>query len=83
MKPSVGRIVHFVCGREEPLAREPGFHAAAIVTEVLTGVPESEGREVCFLEVMLPGIGGVPRKARHSEADPAIVGTWHWPEREE
>jgi hypothetical protein len=90
MKPSVGRVVHYV-SHGTPL-RADGTQAfaahcrAAIVTEVELGVPKSLGGERVGLAVLNPtGIfmhsleaGGCKY---HDGTD--VGGTWHWPERVE
>jgi hypothetical protein len=72
MKPSIGRIVHYVSygskdGRYESTCR------AAIVTEV------HEDEEIGLATVNPTGIF-FDRRCRHAEDD-HTGGTWHWPER--
>ena len=80
MKPSVGRIVHYVSHGTPP--RPDGSQAytsecrAAIVTEV---VPE--GGEAVGLCVLNPTGQFFNRGVFHDE-DGRSGGTWHWPERE-
>lgn len=79
MKPSVGRIVHYVS------YGTPGgeYHAecrAAVVTEV-TGYFEQRGY-VVGLCVMNPTGLFFNREMEQSEEDHR-GGTWHWPERVE
>jgi len=82
MKPSIGRIVHYVTMGSDPLADEhfrAGLHAPAIVAALM---PLVEQDESCMLAMFLPGFERVlPIVAAHSEG--REPGTWHWPEREE
>lgn len=69
MRPTIGRIVHFVDAF--------GYHQAAIVIDVLEGdrvrlaVFHSTGRYE-------PVTDPVP----HDEVPPHAGRSWHWPERE-
>jgi hypothetical protein len=81
MKPSVGRIVHYV-SHGTPI-REDGTQAhqsecrAAIITAVHG--PDASG-EVVSLAVLNPE--GMFFNQRVPEGDPGhLGGTWHWPER--
>ncbi len=73
MKPSIGRIVHFV---EVPTSDyKPGTHRPAIVIEVY-----GDADEQCLLAVFGRADGGPqPQVSRHAED--GTPGTWHWPER--
>jgi len=74
MKPSVGRIVHYVAygtpGGEFPA----GVCRAAIVTEV-----ESLGVGVCVLNPT----GQFFNRGLEQDEATKKPGTWHWPERTE
>jgi hypothetical protein len=78
MKPSVGRIVHYVSygtpnGEYKPECR------AAIIAAVKEG---QEGlAESCDLVIFNPG-GLFFHECPHDEEDKK-GGTWHWPERVE
>jgi hypothetical protein len=84
MKPSVGRIVHYVSYGSPVL--EDGTQAfasqcrAAIITEVL-GDPQAADTMV-NLAVLNPQGLFFDHATMHSEDD-RIGGTWHWPERVE
>ncbi len=69
MKPSVGRIVHYV----NELRSE---HVAAVVTSV-------EKDTVIWVTAFYPGRvpTPIPHPVRQSEKGQE-EGTWHWPERE-
>lgn len=67
MKPSIGRIVHYV-------TRE-GLHAPAIVTAV------NKVSGMCCLTVWLPNLNPICVIVEYNEGHKP--GTWHWPEREE
>jgi len=75
MKPSIGRIVHYVATNDhyEPLTTQPGKHLPAVVIE-------TDG-ESCGLCVFSHGQTFWRGPTRHDEG--AALGTWHWPEREE
>lgn len=68
MKPTVGRIVHFV--------NESGTHMAAIVTKVWT--------DTCVNLVVFEPYDGCPTVVRTSvcESVNSAPFSWHWPERE-
>jgi hypothetical protein len=72
MKPSIGRIVHYV----DP----DGEHFAAIITGVWT--------DHCVNLVVFELCDGCPSAVRTSvmfdggAAAPFVARTWHWPERE-
>jgi len=65
MKPSIGRIVHFVGGGL--------IHHAAIITEVF---PDGHVDVEVFGNVTQRFRHGLLENAEGSES-----GTWHWPER--
>jgi hypothetical protein len=78
MKPTIGRIVHYVaygtpCGKYMP-----GAHRAAVVTE--TSVDDPAARiGICIINPT--GLFF----AQDVRQDPTGLqpGTWHWPEREQ
>ena len=74
MKPSIGRIVHFIPCWAEGLDDKP--HYAAIITDVAgtTGVALTYW-EPC-------GEQGSIGRVQQDETK-QTAGTWHWPEREE
>lgn len=68
MKPSIGRIVHYV---DSDLT-----HHAAVITRV-------HGGTVVNLHVFwAESIGASPVRTQISMGDLPFAGTWHWPERE-
>lgn len=70
LKPSVGRIVHYL---------EDGKCLAALVTQVR----ESEVVETVDLAVFAPGVADHRPRKRVFLGEPTEGGTWHWPERVE
>lgn len=69
MKPTVGRIVHFVDMQEQ--------HCAAIIN----GIVDSDTNPVISLTVFRPWTSEVyTQTAEYSETPKRY--TWHWPERE-
>jgi len=68
MKPSVGRIVHYIQG---------GEHFAAIVTTINSQSPTSVN--LC----VFPCDRGPENHYSVSQGGNVEEGTWHWPEREE
>jgi hypothetical protein len=79
MKPSIGRIVHYVSygtpgGEYEKECR------AAVVTDVPAGKDPTEDPSYVGLAVLNPAGLFFDRDVRHSE-DENQGGTWHWPER--
>jgi hypothetical protein len=79
MKPSVGRVVHYVAygtpGGEFPA----GICRAAIVTEVeaLGNGPVQHHVGVCVLNPT----GQFFNRGLKQDEDAKAAGTWHWPER--
>lgn len=73
MKPSVGRVVHYV-SYGTPNGEYVSQCRAAIVTET-----EDGGGEACGLAVLNP-TGMFFSKALHDESRKS-GGTWHWPEK--
>ncbi len=80
MKPSVGRIVHYV-SYGTPGGEYPKTCRAAVVAAVS---PESKGpdQEIVDLVVLNPEGLFFNHSCVHSEAE-FDGGTWHWPERVE
>ncbi len=82
MKPTVGRIVHYVLDR----GRGKGEHRPAIVVNDWAGL-----HEVIQLQVLTDGTndgdefatGIAWRTSVHQDEEKKAPGTWHWPEREE
>lgn len=74
MKPSIGRIVHYV-SYGTPGGEYPSVCRAAIVTETDT----SDTVGLCVLN---PTGQFFNRTVTHDE-DGHLGGTWHWPERVE
>ncbi len=82
MKPSVGRIVHYV-SYGTPGGEYPSVCRAAIVTEAPSPLPTSPAdHEPVGLCVMNPEGLFLNRHVLHDEETKA-GGTWHWPERVE
>lgn len=75
MKPSVGRIVHYV-SYGTPGGEYPSVCRAAIVTAVDDVVDHKQ----VSLTVLNPEGMFFNRCVRHDE-DEKRGGTWHWPER--
>ena len=75
MRPSAGRIVHYV-SYGTPGGEYESECRAAIVTEVTADPRESAGLCVLNPEGMFFG-----RAVPHDESTPRCGGTWHWPER--
>lgn len=75
MKPTIGRIVHYVAygtpGGEYPA----GVHRAAVVTAV---GPETFKVDLAILNPT----GLFFTRGVMMDEDPMMPGTWHWPERE-
>jgi hypothetical protein len=85
MKPSVGRIVHYV-SYGTPGGEYPGACRAAVVTEVgeawvPDGHPAPAGTPV-GLAVLNPE-GMFFNRGVMQDEDDCKGGTWHWPERVE
>lgn len=84
MKPSIGRIVHYVAKRPFPNGQSETVHVPAIITAVWT--------DTCVnLQVFSDGTNshanGVSTawetsRTLDGSATPQ-VGTWHWPEKVE
>ena len=76
VRPSVGRIVHYV-SYGTPGGEYGRECRAAIVTEVLGVSDTTQSVGLCVLN---PTGQFFNRGVRHDEDDHA-GGTWHWPER--
>lgn len=71
MKPSIGRIVHYV---QPDIYQRSGEHLAAVVTRVY---PDGKLSLQVFAETCTYLVFNV------TEDQAGLVnGTWHWPERE-
>lgn len=82
MKPSIGRIVHYVAYGTPGGEFKPA-HRAAVVTEVqlFPGAHPSNERYECKLCVLNPtGIFFTDWLLEDPTGEHG--GTWHWPERE-
>ncbi len=79
MKPSIGRIVHYVSYGTP--GGEYGMECrAAIVTEIpREGDPDADGSETVGLAVLNPS-GMFFNRTPHDEHVAKAGGTWHWPE---
>jgi len=86
LKPSVGRIVHYV-SYGTPGGEYTSQCRAAIVTHVYPSEGEGtlvnlSGPETVSLAVLNPEGMFFNQVCRHSEGN-QTGGTWHWPERTE
>lgn len=79
MKPTVGRIVHYV-SYGTPNGEFKPEHRAAIITAV-SGEVDSVGDPFVDLCVLNPTGLFFNQRVSYDEA-PNAGGTWHWPERE-
>ena len=79
MKPSVGRIVHYV-SYGTPGGEYPSVCRAAIVTAVKEN-PESETFDTSLC--VLNPTGMFFNEHVWQDEEKKIGGTWHWPERVE
>lgn len=77
MKPSIGRIVHFVAEMDAPASA----HYAAVVTHVWS--------ETCVNLFVFPkgssndgADSGVKTSVTFNDPEAGKPYTWHWPERE-
>lgn len=78
MKPSIGRIVHYV-SYGTPGGEYGKECRAAIVADL---AQPDEDNTVVGLAVLNP-TGMFFNRAAHDDADSPEGGTWHWPERVE
>jgi hypothetical protein len=76
MKPSVGRVVHYL-GRGNSDASTELFCQAAIITEVSTPPFDAAVK----LTVFAPDEKARFVNASLDETEDRKGGTWHWPER--
>jgi hypothetical protein len=76
MKPSVGRIVHYVAFGTPKGEYQPGACRPAIITEVI----DRESGDV--KATIFQTEGTFTKQCLHHDEAKA-PGTWHWPEREE
>jgi hypothetical protein len=77
MKPTIGRIVHFVSSGDD--AQHPSAHFAAVITHVWS--------DVCVNLAVFPK--GTPLDGLHSGVKTSVMFneqpapySWHWPERD-
>jgi hypothetical protein len=82
MKPSIGRIVHYVMGADDK-ARHRCAHRPAIVTRVWSDTCVNlqvftDGINDC--DEGSPGANGVLWKTSASLDESMAEGSWHWPE---
>ena len=84
MKPSVGRIVHYVAFGTPGGEYTAGAHRAAIITEIsiqpgeVVNTPDPDQRvSLCIFNPT-----GLHFREWVPYSDVAAPGTWHWPERE-
>lgn len=78
MRPSVGRIVHYV-SYGTPGGEYSSMCRAAIVTEIQD---DNDDAEVIGVAVLNP-TGMFFNQAPHDESEVKDGGTWHWPEKVE
>lgn len=76
MKPSIGRIVHYVNGAR---------HYAAMITEVRAGTWGSTAVDLVFFPPLHDGVFDDPivRRSCVPFDERGMHDTWHWPKREE
>ncbi len=77
VKPSIGRIVHYV-SHGTPGGVYGPEHRAAVITE-LNEDPDGDISAIALC-VMNPTGLHFPRHIEYSSAN--LPGSWHWPERE-
>lgn len=78
MKPSIGRIVHYV-SYGTPGGEYPSVCRAAIITAVHDEFPQTPSVDLCVINPE----GFFFNKAVRFDDRYKKGGTWHWPEREE
>lgn len=77
MKPTVGRIVHYL-PHSRAIEIDP---QAAIITKVYR---ESGEEELGIVDLMIfPAMGSTHSQQRVPEGGPEDRGCWHWPEKVE
>lgn len=76
MKPSIGRIVHYVAYGTPGGEYKAEAHRAAIITQVHTDTCV----DICILNPT--GLFFTTSAQFNGDAEPT-PGTWHWPERVE
>lgn len=82
MKPSIGRVVHYV-SYGTPGGEYPSVCRAAIITDAPSSLPTSPDDNVAVsLCVLNPEGIFLNRYVVHDE-EAKKGGTWHWPERVE
>lgn len=79
MKPSIGRVVHYV-SYGTPGGEYTSECRAAVVTEVS---PESKGDDAIVSLAVLNPTGAFFNRGVVQDEDGKVGGTWHWPERVE
>lgn len=83
MKPSIGRIVHYVSlGSAD--GRFPPVHRAAIVADIPRLDAERQAGDIPVLSLVVINPNGLFfNELVSADLTGTTPGTWHWPERED
>ncbi len=83
MKPSIGRIVHYV-SYGTPGGEYSSACRAAVVTAVETSIADIDQSEFTTVDLFVMNPEGIfLNKNVIQDEETKKGGTWHWPEREE
>lgn len=78
MKPTVGRIVHYISLRGPDGSYPDNAHSPAVITRVWT---DTCVNLAVFEDASVSGVRFVTSCVQDESSTPALY-TWHWPERE-